>query len=366
MAGNDESGEKTHEPTPQKLEDARRRGEVPKSQDVAAAAIYIFALVAFGAFGTQAAIGSGEVLAGIIGASDLLAGRLLGPGGGALSLSLVGQAIGPLIPILLAPAVAALIAYAAQRAIVAAPEKLAPKLSRINPIANAKNKYGPTGLVEFLKSAVKLTAISTVLFLFLVAETDHIAALVRADARAVGPEMMRVGISLLSVIAAIAVVIGAIDFLWQRFDHARKNRMSFQEMKEEVKKSEGDPTMKSERRRRAHAIATNRMLMDVPDADVVLTNPTHVAVALKWSRKPGSAPVCVAKGEDDVAAAIRRIAVENGVPIHHDPPTARALNAAVEIGDEILPEHYQAVAAAIRYAQKMRDIARDRGWGRPS
>ena len=118
--------------------------------------------------------------------------------------------------------------------------------------------------------------------------------------------------------------------------------------------------------RRAHAIATNRMLMDVPDADVVLTNPTHVAVALKWSRKPGSAPVCVAKGEDDVAAAIRRIAVENGVPIHHDPPTARALNAAVEIGDEILPEHYQAVAAAIRYAQKMRDIARDRGWGRPS
>jgi flagellar biosynthetic protein FlhB len=137
--------------------------------------------------------------------------------------------------------------------------------------------------------------------------------------------------------------------------------MSHQEIREETKQSEGDPYMKAERRQRGREIATNRMLLDVPKADVVIVNPTHYAVALQWARTRGSAPVCVAKGQDDVALRIREIAAEAKVPIHSDPPTARALHAAVEIGHEIRPEHYRAVAAAIRFADRMRKAARARG-----
>ncbi len=361
--GGDESAEKTHEPTPKKLEDARRKGEVAKSTDVGVAAIYIAMLVTVGAFGGQAALSSGEALMGFLANPDLLAGRIIGPGGAALSAQAVAQAVAPTLPFLLAPFVAAVLAYAAQMAIVFAPSKLAPKVSRIDPVANAGNKFGPTGLAEFAKSTIKLIAIAIILALFMIAEADRITALVRADPLAIGPEMVRVGVALLSTITAVAVVIAAADLLWQRFDHARKNRMSFQELKEEMKDSEGDPYQKAERRRRAEKIATNRMMAEVPNADVVVVNPTHVAVALKWSRRPGSAPECVAKGEDAVALAIREKAEASGVPIHHDPPTARALHATVEIGQEIAPEHYKAVAAAIRYAEKMRALAREKGWG---
>jgi len=152
-----------------------------------------------------------------------------------------------------------------------------------------------------------------------------------------------------------------IDVVWQRFDHARRLRMSFQELREENRQSEGDPHVKAQRRNRAEAIATNRMLLDVPKADVVIVNPTHVAVALRWSRAKGSAPVCVAKGEDAVALRIREVAETAGVPLHADPPTARALHAAVPVGREIAPEHYRTVAAAIRFSERMRAAARARG-----
>ncbi|HHC29844.1 MAG TPA: flagellar biosynthesis protein FlhB, partial [Rhodobacterales bacterium] len=121
-----------------------------------------------------------------------------------------------------------------------------------------------------------------------------------------------------------------------------------------------DPQLKQQRRQKGYDIAMNRMLADVPDADVVVVNPTHYAVALKWSRSPGEAPACVAKGVDEVAARIREVAAESGVSIHSDPPTARAVFASVEIGEEIRPEQYQAIAAAIRFSENIRRKARAR------
>ena len=166
---------------------------------------------------------------------------------------------------------------------------------------------------------------------------------------------------LLTTACLIAVTIAAVDIVWQRFSHSRRLRMSLQEMREEHRQSEGDPHVKGQRRSRAEAIATNRMLLDVPKADVVIVNPTHYAVALRWSRAKGSAPVCVAKGEDAVALRIREVAATAGVPVHVDPPTARALHATVEIGREIAPEHYRAVAAAVRFADRIRRAAKARG-----
>lgn len=356
-------GEKVHDPTPQRLEEARRKGDVPKSADLAAAAAYLALLAALGTAGAWAVAASGEAMAGLLGGVDRLEGRMLGPGGPALSAQWTWAAAGPLMLFVVAPMVAALTSYVAERAVVAAPEKLQPKLSRISIVSNAKQKYGLTGLAQFAKSAVKLAAICLILTLYLLAETDRLAAMVRSDPRAAGPEMGRLAVGLLSVIAVVAVAIAVFDVLWQRFDHARKLKMSFQDLKEENKKSEGDPHMKGERTRRARAIATNRMLAEVPKSDVVIVNPTHYAVALKWSRKPGSAPVCVAKGVDEVALAIRARAAEAGVPVRSDPPTARALHATVDLGAEIGHEHYRAVAAAIRWAEKMRALARARGWG---
>jgi flagellar biosynthetic protein FlhB len=156
-------------------------------------------------------------------------------------------------------------------------------------------------------------------------------------------------------------MIGVIDLLWQHFSHRQKLRMSRKEMQDEYKQNEGDPHMKQQRRQRGYDIATNRMLKDVPGADVVIVNPEHYAVALRWDRMPGRAPVCVAKGVDAVAARIRERAQQAGVPIHRDPPTARALHATTEIGAEIAPDHYRTVAAAIRFAEQIRARVRDRG-----
>ena len=159
---------------------------------------------------------------------------------------------------------------------------------------------------------------------------------------------------------AVSVAFGLADYLWQKLEFARRHRMTRKELTDEMKESEGDPHFKADRRRRAQEIATNRMLADVPKADVVIVNPTHYAVALAWARGKDAAPRCVAKGVDEIAARIRERAQENGVPVRRDPPTARALFATVEIGREIRPEHYAAVAAAIRFSDAMRKKARRR------
>jgi len=152
--------------------------------------------------------------------------------------------------------------------------------------------------------------------------------------------------------------IAIADYVWQKSQFLKRQRMSLEELRDELKETDGDPHTKQARRQMAQDIATNRMLADVPTADVVVVNPEHYAVALKWARTKGSAPTCVAKGLDAVADKIREIAIENAVPIFRDPPTARALYASVETGDEIQVEHYQAIAAAIRFADAMRKKAK--------
>ncbi|MEM1316334.1 MAG: EscU/YscU/HrcU family type III secretion system export apparatus switch protein, partial [Pseudomonadota bacterium] len=259
-------GEKTEEPTPRKLEEARRKGDVAKSTDIAAASVYAAVLVAASAMGPSAVAASASALAGLLGQADRFEGRIVGAGGPSLAGAVAWEALGPLAPLLLAPLAAAMLAYAAQRAVVPSIDKIQPKLSRISPISNAKQKYGAAGMVEFLKAAVKLTAISAVLAVVLMAETDRLLALVRLDARALGGEMLRLGLSLMAAVAAVAGIVAAADYLWQRFHHAKRLRMSLQEIRDEQKNAEGDPHLKSERRRRGQKIATNRMLLEVNKA----------------------------------------------------------------------------------------------------
>jgi flagellar biosynthesis protein FlhB len=359
--GSDDSGEKTFDPTPQRLEDARKKGDIPRSNDLTAAAVYLSFLVVATTGGAFAIEQAASTLMVFVANADRLQGVILGPGGSGMMGSIMMQALWALSPIFLIPVAAVVLSLIAQRAVAFSGEKLKPTLGKISPIKNAKQKFGPTGLVEFFKQFVKLVAIGIILTIFVKGDLGRMIGAARSDAHITTTLMMDSLRIILSAICVIAVAIAAVDLIWQRFDHNRKLRMSLQDLKEELKRSEGDPHMKQQRRQRALSIAMNQMLLDVPKADVILVNPTHYAVALRWSRTKGSAPACVAKGEDLVALRIREIAETAGIPIHRDPPTARALFATVEIGQEISPDHYRAVAAAIRFADHIRRTARARG-----
>jgi flagellar biosynthetic protein FlhB len=359
MAGpQDDDTEKSHEPTQHKLDEARKKGELARSADLNTAASYggfLLAAMAVGAGSIETVSTAMMVILGQAGAfADLLfEGPATGPIGGLLGTISLG-----LLAWFVIPGIAALLSVLAQRSLVFAPTKLQPKLSRISPVSNAKNKYGLSGLFEFAKSFAKLFFYSVLLAAYLWFRLPEMAGSLHAEPIVIGALMSKILIEFLSVVLLIAAAIGVVDYIWHYFDHNRKNRMSHREVKEEHKKNEGDPHMKQERRQRGTQIASQQMMADVPKADVVIVNPTHYAVALQWSRLPGAAPVCVAKGVDHVALAIRDTAMANGVPVRSDPPTARAVYGMTEIGDEIDPQHYRAVAAAIRFAEAMRRRAR--------
>ncbi|WP_353473535.1 flagellar type III secretion system protein FlhB [Salipiger sp. H15] len=362
MAAED-GGEKSHEPSQRKLSEARRKGDIARAPDLLTAAAYLGLLLVADAFGPGSLEALGAVLIAPIDRPDRLLPLIFedpaaGPVGGLMSGVL--QAIWPW---LLAPALAVLLALLATRGLVFTPSKLAPKPSRLSPLENARNKYGPRGLFEFFKSFGKLCLYSLVLGVFLSSRLEQITASVALSSGAAAALLAGLMRDLLGLAVLLALVLGVVDQLWQREDHLRRHRMSQKELRDEQKEAEGDPMFRQHRRARAQEIALSRMFADLPRADVVITNPTHYAVALRWERTPGSAPVCVAKGQDEVARRIREVAAEHGVPLHSDPATARALYATTEIGAQVAPEFYRPVAAAIRFSEDMRARAR-RGWRR--
>ncbi|MDN5788067.1 flagellar biosynthesis protein FlhB [Pseudorhodobacter sp.] len=348
MSEDEPSSEKEHEPSQKKLDDARKKGEFPRSADLITAASYAGFLLAAVAVGAQSMINAGGILTTILARADKIGPTM--PFGAGIGLAFATA----VSPFFLLPMIAAALMVVAQRAMVFSATKLAPKLNRISPISGAKNKFGRKGLFEFFKSFLKLTVISTLLFGFLSYRAEDFLRMVYLSPAPATGLLMRHIVSFLTLIVLVALSIGILDYFWQRAEHLRSNRMSRKEMMDEHKDSDGDPHMKASRRQRAQEIASNRMLSDVAKADVVIVNPTHFAVALQWDRSTGRAPICIAKGTDEIASRIRERAAVAGVPLHSDPPTARLLHASLEVGQEIHPDHYRAVAASIRFAEMMR------------
>lgn len=363
MAGQEDGAEKSHEPSPRKLQEARKKGEIARAPDLQTAMAYLGLLLCLTAAGGPALRGFAEALLPLISQPDRLRAQFFEGAAAAPAGGLIAAVLAPALPLLTVPGALVLLSLLALRGLVFTPSKLSAKASRINPVENAKNKYGRRGLFEFFKSFVKLTVYSVLLALFLRGQLDQITGVAMGSPAQAVLVMTGLMARFLFIVVLIALVIGGIDAAWQRAEHLRKNRMTLKEVRDEMKEAEGDPHLKQHRRMRAQELAMNQMMADVPGADVVIVNPTHYAVALAWDRGPGSAPVCVAKGRDQVAARIRETARQAGVPVHADPPTARALFATVEIGAQIAPEHYRPVAAAIRFAEAMRRKARQRGWG---
>lgn len=350
----DESSDKEFDPTPQKLLEARRKGEVAKSADLNTAAGYLgFIVCLFFVFGNSlqnmgtALVALLQMIPNSTAARDLTSFTPLLRG-------LINQLILALLPVFLAPALFVIGSIILQQSFTFVPDKIVMKLNRISMISGVKNKFGRAGLFEFFKSSLKLTLFISVLAVFLTINFDRIALATRISPGGILINMSTLLFEFLILILLLSFAVGAADFFFQRAEHFRKNRMSRKDLQDELKNAEGDPEIKQKRRQKAMALAANTMLVDVGDASVVIVNPTHYAVALKWDPMAGAAPMVVAKGVDEIALQIRRVAMEHSVPIHSDPPAARSLHAVVPVGEVIPPLHYEAVAAAIRFAEDIR------------
>lgn len=359
----DQSEDKQFDATEQKLRKAREKGDFPRSPEVNSALAYFGALA-------SGAVTLGWLVPGWLGtasrmwneigmsSSTLDAGA---KGGGEFDAALrVWGAAGLFSLVAIAiPALIILVGLIVQRGIVFVPSKLAFDLSRINPFKNAGQKFGKSGLVTFVISTSKAIAVGIGGWMLFESMLPELTGSRSSTGWLGGLGAILTRVLVLAL--AVSVIFAIADLGWKHFDFRRRNKMSMKEMKDEMKDSEGDPHMKSARRQKSMEIVMSSMLADVEKADVIIVNPTHYAVALEWKRGSGKAPVCVAKGVDAVALRIRERAREHSVPIWPDPPSARAIHATVQIGAEIEPTHFAAVAAAIRFSETMRAKAR-RGW----
>ncbi len=351
----EENDDKPYEASEQKLRRAREKGDIPRSTELNVAAMYLGAWLAFG-------IGAVFAVRQWLSMATRAMGAEGWPLDGTFSVaaSLGAYAGWAVLVLVMVPTATILVVLVVQRGLVFTPQKLAFDFNRLNVMKNAKQKFGAAGLVTFAISLGKAALVCAGGWYLFAALLDRISASAMGGGRWVADLGALMGqVMLLALL--VSVVFAAIDMGWKWFDHRRKNRMSRKEMEDEYKESEGDPHLKAARRQRAVDIAMAQMMADVDKADVIIVNPTHYAVALEWKRGSGRAPVCLAKGVDEVAARIRERARAAQVPIWSDPPCARAIHATVDVGQEIQREHFAAVAAAIRFAEKMRDKARA-GW----
>jgi len=346
MADENDAAEKTEDPTQKRLDDAHDRGDVAKSQEVNTWFMIAGATLVLSTF--SGSIGGGILMP----LRNLLANSWMfhadGPGLLALAQSLEYALIAALgVPLLLLM-IAAIAGNLMQHRLVWSGESLKPKLSKISPLAGAKRVFGKQAAANFAKGIFKVTALGAVMTAILWPERYRLDAMVRFDPAAILGVTVSLTLQLLGAVVAMLALVAIADYFFQYRQWFERQKMSLQEMKEEFKQSEGDPHIKARIRQLRMARMKKRMMAAVPKASVVITNPTHYAVALSYDRGM-SAPICVAKGVDNIALKIREVAKAHDIPIVENVALARALHATVEIDDEIPVEHYHAVAEIIGY-----------------
>jgi flagellar biosynthetic protein FlhB len=351
MAEGQDDTEKTEDPTGKKLDDALKRGDVAKSQEVSTWFIIAGATLVLVSFSGPMGMSLKTTLTGLLANSY----RLPADGGALLRLtSRIGLEVIAAIAIpLFLLMLAAIAGNMIQHRLVWSGESLKPKLDRVSPLAGLKRLFSKHALVNFVKGLLKLALIGSIMTVLLWPERDRLESFITLDVAALLPMVKGLTLKLLGAVVAVLAFIAAADFMFQYHTWYQRQKMSFQDLKEEYKQTEGDPHIKARIRRLREQRTRKRMMAAIPEASVVITNPTHYAVALKYERGQ-NAPVCVAKGLDLIALKIREVADKHGVPIVESPPLARALHATVDIDQEIPPEHYRAVAEIISYVMKLK------------
>ncbi|HVY58875.1 MAG TPA: flagellar biosynthesis protein FlhB [Xanthobacteraceae bacterium] len=356
MAEDSDDTEKTEDPTQKRLEEALRRGDVVKSQEVNTWFIIAAATLILMAFSGPMGSDLTTTFRGILGNAYAIP-----PDGGdlmRLTRRLSAEVLAAVaIPFLLL-ALAAIGGNLIQHRLVWSTEGLQPKFSKISPMAGLKRLFSKQALANFVKGLLKLALVGSVLVALLWPERRRLEGLVATDPVAIMPFIRTLSLQLLGAVVAILAIVAAADYLFQYRQWFERQKMSLREMKEEFRQTEGDPKVKAKIRQLRQTRMRKRMMAAVPQATVVITNPTHFAVALQYE-KGMTAPVCVAKGQDLIALKIREVAQRSAVPIVENPPLARVLHATVEVDQEIPPEHYRAVAEVIGYVMRLnRAVAR--------
>ena len=343
-------GDKTEKATPKRREEARKKGQVAKSADLNGALVLLAALFALSATAPHLV----EVLMrdmsdafGLISSPEVVDHRGLGPLISQQGRSAALAAL-PVIGVCLMTAILVNVAQVGGRPRMQA---LKPDPKRLNPLQGAKNIFGPNAMFEGAKNVVKVAVVGAVTALAVLPKLDEFAALVGLPPAELMPTLAHTVIGIAQRAAMAYLLIGLIDYVYQRRRHDKSLRMDKQEVKEEHKSNELPPEIRGAMRRRQMQAARARMMADVPQADVVVTNPTHFAVALRYDPAK-SAPEVVAKGSDVLAQRIKEIAREADVPVIADPPLARSLHASVEIGQLIPEEMFQAVAQLLAFVYR--------------
>ncbi|MBL4907994.1 MAG: flagellar biosynthesis protein FlhB [Sneathiella sp.] len=350
MADDQDESQKTEDPTAKKLEDAHKKGQVPKSQEVGhwfmtmgitmVVVIFIAGLGKSLTFDLVKFIEQPHAIA-----LDPLHLR-------DVFLDLGIEVVYVLAPVLGVLMLAGVSGNVIQHRPVFSADRIKPKLSKLSLLAGFKRMFSMKSVTEFLKGILKLVLVGSIAFLLVFPEMDELPVVMTYDIRSILTLLQRQILSLLGGVVAVMGAIAGLDFMYQRYNHHKELKMTKQEIKDENKQSEGDPMIKSRLRALRMQRSRQRMMQAVPSADVVITNPTHFAVALRY-KEEDVAPMVLAIGADNIALKIREIANENDIPIVENPPLARALHASCELDQEIPYEHYRAVAEVIGYVMKL-------------
>jgi len=347
MAENNDAASKTEEATPRKLEQSREKGDVAKTQDLAPLAALTFSAGVLAILGGWLAKTMISALIPFIAHPEQI--PLEGAGGVTVARMAIMAAAPVLGAVLLTAALGGMAGNLVQHGLLFTPDKLKPDFKKVSPLSGFQRIFGPDGLAQFVKSISKILAVAGVAYLVLKPHFHEFRTLSALDPAAMLPFSAEILRKLIFAVIALMLAITGADWIWQKQRFMQKMRMSREEVKEEYKQTDGDPLIKAKLRQMRHEKARRRMMAAVPTATVVVMNPTHYAVALKYEAGTAGAPECVAKGLDAVALRIRAAAEEAGVPVIEDPPLARALYAAVEIDEAIPPAHFEAVAKIIGF-----------------
>ncbi len=354
-AGGDD---KTEKATPKKKSDARKKGQVFQSREMSASLILVLMVVSINAFGSiiyeQITQYMKKAFTEYLTMTDAIDPGILA------KLFIDGLLVlaKTTLPLLLIAALAAFIVGYAQVGFLFTLETLKPKGNRINPFSGFKRIFSMRSIVELVKSIIKILIVGWVAYSYLKSKTNDVVTLMNQDLLDVLSFIGNAAFAVALRICVAMIIVGFLDYLYQRFDYEKSLKMTKQEVKEEYKQLEGNPEIKSKIKQKQRQMSMRRMMQEIPKADVVITNPTHFAVAIKYDAQKASAPYVVAKGQDYIALRIKQVANENKIQIVENKPLARTLFSTVDIGQAIPPELYQAVAEILAFVYNLKNGGR--------
>ncbi|HPJ95699.1 MAG TPA: flagellar biosynthesis protein FlhB [Syntrophales bacterium] len=353
MAEEDQGQERTEQATPKRRDEAREKGQVAVSREVASAIVLGASLIYF-------YFGSGRLMEGIVEimkATFRDAGRVVLSQANfhALMLTLVYKVFLLIFPLLLAVFIAGFLANVLQVGFMFSWEAVQPKLSKIDPFKGFKRLFSLRSLVELVKGLFKISVVGLIAYLVIIHEIPALFPLADQSIWGMLVFIGRVAFKIMMLTCFVLLVMALLDYLYQRWEFEKSIRMSRQEIKDEFKHTEGDPLIKSRIKRLQRDIARKRMMAGIPKADVIITNPTHLAIAIRYDQENMNAPVVVAKGAGHVAEKIKEIAAEHKIPVVENKPVAQVLYKIANIGDMIPADLYRAVAEILAYVYRLKE-----------